>query len=76
MFKAVGLDSTEVGNPASKFQQVFERALAEGLLTVAHGGEEGPAQYVWETLDLLKVSRVDHGTRSLEDPLLVERLAK
>jgi adenosine deaminase len=71
---AVGLDSAEVGNPPSKFQRVFERALAEGWKTVAHAGEEGPPAYVWEALDLLQVSRVDHGVRSLEDPKLVARL--
>jgi adenosine deaminase len=71
---AVGLDSAEVGHPPSKFRHVFERALAEGWKTVAHAGEEGPPAYVWEALDLLKVSRVDHGVRSLEDPRLVARL--
>ncbi|HEY5257785.1 MAG TPA: adenosine deaminase [Candidatus Baltobacteraceae bacterium] len=72
----VGLDSAEVGNPPSKFTAVFDRARAEGLRTVAHAGEEGPPQYVWEALDLLKVSRVDHGVRSIEDPALVERLVR
>ena len=71
---AVGLDSAEVGHPPSKFRDVFERALAEGWKTVAHAGEEGPPAYVWEALDLLKVSRVDHGVRSLEDPQLIARL--
>jgi adenosine deaminase len=71
---AVGLDSAEAGNPPSKFRRVFERALAEGWKTVAHAGEEGPPAYVWEALDLLRVSRVDHGVRSLEDPRLVARL--
>jgi adenosine deaminase len=71
---AVGLDSAEVGNPPAKFARVFERALAEGWKTVAHAGEEGPPAYVWEALDVLKVSRVDHGVRSLEDPALVARL--
>jgi adenosine deaminase len=71
---AVGLDSAEVGHPPSKFARVFERALAEGWKTVAHAGEEGPPAYVWEALDLLHVSRVDHGVRSLEDPALVARL--
>ncbi len=73
---AVGLDSAEVGNPPSKFTAVFDRARAEGFLTVAHAGEEGPPEYVWEALDLLRVSRVDHGVRSLEDPQLVERLRR
>lgn len=71
---AVGLDSAERGNPPSKFTAVFDRARANGLLTVAHAGEEGPPQYVWSALDDLKVSRVDHGVRSMEDPHLVERL--
>jgi adenosine deaminase len=73
---AIGLDSAEVGNPPSKFQAVFDRARALGFLTVAHAGEEGPPEYVWEALDLLKVSRVDHGVRSMEDPKLVERLVR
>ena len=73
---AVGLDSAELGNPPSKFTAVFDRARAEGFLTVAHAGEEGPPEYVWDALDLLHVSRVDHGVRSLEDPQLVERLRR
>lgn len=71
---AVGLDSSEVGNPPSKFVDVFDRARSEGFLTVAHAGEEGPPDYIREALDLLKVERVDHGVRCLEDPALVERL--
>jgi adenosine deaminase len=70
----VGLDSAEVGNPPSKFKAVFDRARAHGFLTVAHAGEEGGPEYVWEALELLKVSRVDHGVRSLDDPTLVARL--
>jgi adenosine deaminase len=70
----VGLDSAEVGYPPSLFEAVFARARDLGLHVVAHAGEEGPPSYVWEALDLLKVERVDHGVRSLEDPLLVERL--
>ena len=73
---AVGLDSSEVGHPPSKFVSVFDRARAEGFLTVAHAGEEGPPEYIREALDLLKVRRIDHGVRCLEDPALVERLAK
>jgi adenosine deaminase len=73
---AVGLDSAELGNPPSKFATVFDRARAEGFLTVAHAGEEGPPAYIWEALDLLHVSRIDHGVRSLEDPQLVERLRR
>ena len=71
---AVGLDSAEVGNPPSKFQAVFDRARAEGYLTVAHAGEEGPPEYVWEALDRLHVRRIDHGVRCTEDDELVQRL--
>ncbi|WP_280670217.1 MULTISPECIES: adenosine deaminase [unclassified Kitasatospora] len=71
---AVGLDSAEVGHPPAKFTAVFERARELGLRAVAHAGEEGPASYVWEALDLLRVERIDHGIRSLEDPALVARL--
>ncbi len=73
---AVGLDSAERGNPPSKFQAVFDRARSHGFLTVAHAGEEAGPDYVWEALDVLKVSRVDHGVRSLEDPALVARLRR
>ena len=72
---AVGLDSSEVGHPPSRFTRVFDRAREAGLLTVAHAGEEGPPEYIREALDLLKVCRIDHGVRCLEDPELVERLA-
>lgn len=72
----VGLDSSEKGNPPSKFERVFEKARTEGFLTVAHAGEEGPAEYVWEALNLLKVSRIDHGNRSLDDDKLIAHLAK
>jgi adenosine deaminase len=71
---AVGLDSSEVGHPPEKFKAVFDRALEEGFLTVAHAGEEGPSEYIWQALDLLKVRRIDHGVRCLEDPKLVNRL--
>lgn len=71
---AVGLDSAEVGNPPEKFTRVFDRARVEGFLTVAHAGEEGPPEYIWQALDRLKVSRIDHGVRSLEDPNLTARL--
>ncbi|WP_313103342.1 adenosine deaminase [Stutzerimonas nitrititolerans] len=73
-FFAVGLDSSEVGHPPSKFERVFAKARAEGFLAVAHAGEEGPPEYVWEALDLLKVSRIDHGVRAAEDPKLIARL--
>ena len=72
---AVGLDSSEVGNPPKKFTKVFDRARKEGFLTVAHAGEEGSPDYIWQALDLLKVSRIDHGVRCLEDKRLVSRLA-
>jgi adenosine deaminase len=71
---AVGLDSSELGHPPSKFERVFAKARELGFLTVAHAGEEGPAEYVWEALDLLKVNRIDHGVRSEEDPQLMQRL--
>jgi len=70
----VGLDSAEVGHPPSEFVDVFDRARAEGFRCVAHAGEEGPASYMWEALDLLRVSRIDHGVRCLDDPALVARL--
>ena len=72
----VGLDSSEVGHPPNKFKKVFRRARDEGFLLVAHAGEEGPPQYVWEALDILGVDRIDHGNRSLEDEALVARLAR
>ena len=75
-FFAVGLDSSEVGHPPSKFERVFAKARAEGFLAVAHAGEEGPPEYVWEALDLLKVSRIDHGVRAAEDPRLIARLVE
>ncbi len=71
---AVGLDSSEQGNPPSKFNTVFEKARKEGFLTVAHAGEEGPAAYVWQAIDELKVSRIDHGNHCLDDETLVEEL--
>ena len=74
--EAVGLDSSELGHPPSKFARVFAAAAALGLKRVAHAGEEGPPAYVWEALDVLEIDRLDHGNRSLEDPALVERLAR
>ncbi len=70
----VGLDSSEVGNPPEEFEVVFDEAREHGLLTVAHAGEEGPPEYIWQALDDLKVYRIDHGVRCVEDPELVERL--
>jgi adenosine deaminase len=73
---AVGLDSTEEGYPPELFTEVFVQARANGLLAVAHAGEEGPAAYVWGALDALGAARIDHGIRSLEDPALVDRLVR
>jgi adenosine deaminase len=73
---AVGLDSGEAGNPPSKFAAVFTRARNEGLLAVAHAGEEGPPSYIREALDLLGARRIDHGVRCVEEPALVDELAK
>lgn len=73
-FIAVGLDSSEVGHPPCKFERVFAKARSEGLLAVAHAGEEGPPEYIWEALDLLKVARIDHGVRAIEDERLMQRL--
>jgi adenine deaminase len=71
----VGLDSSEVGNPPSKFKHVFARAREADFFLTAHAGEEGPPSYVWEALDVLGVGRIDHGNRSLDDDTLVHRLA-
>jgi adenine deaminase len=73
---AIGLDSSEFGHPPSKFSAVFDRARSEGLLAVAHAGEEGPPAYIYEALDILHVQRIDHGVRCEEDPELVRRLAR
>jgi adenosine deaminase len=70
----VGLDSSERGHPPEKFARVFDLAREEGLLTVAHAGEEGPPQYIWQAIDLLQVSRIDHGVRCIEDMSLVKAL--
>ena len=72
----VGLNSSETGNPPSKFKHVFRRARDAGFFLTAHAGEEGPPSYVWEALDVLGVGRIDHGNRSLQDTTLVERLAR
>ena len=70
----VGLDSSEKGNPPQKFKKLFEKAIQEGFLTVAHAGEEGPPEYIWDSLNLLKVKRIDHGVQCLKDEKLVEVL--
>ena len=75
-FIGVGLDSSEMGHPPEKFERVFARARAAGLRLVAHAGEEGPPAYIWSALDALRVERIDHGVRCLEDSELVARLAR
>ena len=70
----VGLDSSEVGHPPRKFERVFKKALEKGFLTVAHAGEEGPPDYIWEALNLLKVKRIDHGVQCFRDEKLVQKL--
>ena len=74
--EGVGLDSSEVGFPPEKFERVFAKATTVGLRKVAHAGEEGPPDYIWQALDLLDVSRIDHGVRCMEDKKLLERLIK
>jgi adenosine deaminase len=71
---AVGLESSEKGHPPEKFERVFAKAREEGFLTVAHAGEEGPPDYIWQAINLLKVKRIDHGVRCLEDDKLVDYL--
>jgi len=70
----VGLDSSELGNPPKKFEKLFQKARDEGFLTVAHAGEEGPPEYIWEALNLLKVKRIDHGVQCLQSEKLVKKL--
>jgi len=70
----VGLDSSEKGNPPKKFRKLFEQAIKEGFLTVAHAGEEGPPEYIWDSLNLLQVKRIDHGVQCLKDDKLVQKL--
>jgi adenosine deaminase len=76
IIKAVGLDSSEKGNPPSKFKNVFEASVKEGYIPLAHAGEEGDADYVWEALDILKIKRIDHGNNALQDPDLVQEIIK
>ena len=71
----VGLDSSEKGNPPTKFKKLFDQAMKEGFLTVAHAGEEGPPEYIWDSLNLLKVKRIDHGVQCLKDEKLVDKLS-
>lgn len=71
---AIGLDSSELGHPPEKFKRVFDKVRTLGFKIVAHAGEEGPADYIWQALDLLQVDRIDHGVRCQEDPVLLERV--
>ena len=70
----VGIDSSEIGNPPRKFERVFKKAIQNNFLTVAHAGEEGPPEYIWEALNLLKVKRIDHGVQCLQSEKLVKKL--
>ena len=72
----VGLDSSETGNPPNKYEKLFKKAIEYGFITVAHAGEEGPPEYMWEALNLLNVKRIDHGVQCLKDEKLVEKLSK
>ena len=74
-FIGVGLDSSEMGHPPEKFERVFARCRELGLKLVAHAGEEGPPEYMWQAIDLLKVQRIDHGVAAMQDPLLMAELA-
>lgn len=71
---AIGLESSEKGHPPEKFHRVYAKAKQEGFLAVAHAGEEGPADYIWQAINLLQVKRIDHGVRCLEDPKLIDYL--
>lgn len=73
---AVGLDSSEKGNPPSKFKNVFEASVREGYIPLAHAGEEGNANYIWEAIDILKINRIDHGNNSLQDSTLINEIVK
>lgn len=76
LIKAVGLDSSELGHPPSKFQRVFDASVKEGYIPLAHAGEEGPTEYIWEAIDILKIHRIDHGNRCLEDENLIQEIIK
>ncbi len=76
LITAVGLDSSEKGNPPSKFEKVFAASVEEGYIPLAHAGEEGDADYVWEALDVLKIKRIDHGNNCLQDEALVKEIVK
>ena len=72
----VGLDSSEINNPPRKFEQVFKKAIENGFLTVAHAGEEGPPEYIWEALSLLRVRRIDHGVKCFNDKKLIQKITR
>ena len=74
--KAIGLDSSEKGNPPSKFKKVYEASIKEGYIPLAHAGEEGDADYVWEAINILKIKRIDHGNNALQDENLVKEIIK
>ncbi len=74
LIDGVGLDSSEVGNPPSKFVNVYRESAKHGYKLVAHAGEEGPVEYIWEAINLLNVARIDHGNRCLDDKALVQTL--
>jgi len=76
LITAVGLDSSEKGNPPSKFQRVFDASIKEGYIPLAHAGEEGPPAYIWEALDVLKIKRIDHGNNCLKDKSLIKKIIK
>lgn len=74
--KAIGLDSSEIGNPPSKFKNVYKSAIGEGYIPLAHAGEEGPPAYIWEALDILSIKRIDHGNNCLQDENLIKEIIK
>ncbi len=76
LISAIGLDSAEVGNPPAKFDEAFRAAQAQGFLSVAHAGEEGPVEYIWGALDILNVHRIDHGNKAIDDNALIEKLIR
>ena len=76
LITAVGLDSSEKGNPPSKFKRVFQASVDQGYIPLAHAGEEGSSDYIWEAIDLLKIKRIDHGNNALQDPVLVKEIIK
>lgn len=74
LIKAIGLDSSELGNPPTKFKNVFKKAIDAGYIPLAHAGEEGSVDYIYEALDELKIIRIDHGNKCLDDKDLVQKI--